>query len=418
MAIFKKTDILFPQVEDLSKWSVIACDQFTSQPEYWEAVKEYAGDAPSTLNMIFPEAWLGQDEASRIAFINETMKKYESQNIFKTYQDAFIYVERTLVDGTIRKGIVGAIDLDAYDYSDGAKSDVRATEKTVVERIPPRKRIRQHATLELPHVILLADDAEKILVESVEAVKDTLPVIYDLDLMQGGGHLTGWLVDGEESLRFEEQLEKYYVYIDELSAHYNEVPMYFAMGDGNHSLATAKACYEDIKAAYIAEGREDELADHPARYALVEIENLHDDAQQFEAIHRVVKLSDVNALADDLKQSIGVASGGYEIVIHTKDGSETVMLDPAKGQLSVGILQDYLDTYLAEHGGQIDYIHGADTLKNLCKKEGVIGFELPSIEKESFFVSIVLDGVLPRKTFSMGHACEKRYYMEARKIQK
>lgn len=411
MNLFEPADILIPENVEMEKWSVIACDQFTSQPEYWERVESYVGEAPSSLKLILPEAKLGEDSAGMIAEIRKTMETYLKQNLFREYQNTFVYVERTLLDGTIRKGIVGAINLEEYDYSPHSLSGIRATEKTVIERIPPRKIIRENAILELPHILLFSDDEKDLMCGYLESVKEELPLLYDFDLMEEGGHICGRLVADEMVSAFMERLESYGDFIQQKYADSKKVPMMFAVADGNHSLATAKACYEDIR----LQNPGKDLTNHPARYALVELVNIHDEAQKFEPIHRIVKNADVNALLGALILD-SCAEEGYPVKWHSGEKHGTIYLDPAKGQLPIGILQNFLDEYLSVHLGVVDYIHGEDVLKELSKEANCIGFELPTIEKDKFFKGIIEDGVFPRKTFSTGHAREKRYYLEARKI--
>lgn len=421
MYTFKSANILLP-VNLTQNWPVIACDQFTSQPQYWAKVRENVGTDPSALHIILPEIELNGEYESRIIQINQTMEKYLQDGIFKEYTNAFVYVERTLVNGKVRKGVIGAVDLDDYDYSADATSNIRATEKTVVERIPPRKKIRQNAPIELPHILLLCDDAKKLLIESVTAVKDQLPLLYDFDLMEDGGHISGWLLQGKPAAAFEQQMA---AYVERTQAKYSSLgkePMLFAVGDGNHSLATAKACYEALKEKCGAEA----VSDHPARYALVELENIHDEAQEFEAIHRILTGVEPEELLEALQKECCVAAPketeaaveaiGIPVNWYSKEKHGTIYLDPAKGQLAVGILQNFLDAYLESTEGEIDYIHGDDALQELANKDNAIGFLLPAMEKGQLFPGIIMDGVLPRKTFSMGHAREKRYYMEARKI--
>ena len=413
MNAFMPADILLPQVEDMSKWAIIACDQFSSNPAYWQRVWETAGDAPSCINLILPEAELGTPrEEAHTALINETMTRYLQNGIFKSYEHAFVYVERTLASGAVRKGLIGMVDLDAYDYAVGSTSAIRATEKTVVERIPPRMKVRRNAPVELPHILMLCDDHEKVLVEPIAAVKETLPKLYDFDLMEDGGHITGWLVQGELVQTFEERLTDYTATVGKKYEGLPGAPMVFAVGDGNHSLATAKACYEELKAANPGV----DLSGHPARYALVELENIHDEAQVFEPIHRVVFKTDTKKLLADLEASC-CAEGGYPVTWYVGAESGTVSLDPARSQLAVGVLQSFLDTWLAEHPGEIDYIHGDDDLRQLASQENAIGFLLPAMEKSQLFRGVIADGILPRKTFSMGHAREKRYYLEGRVIR-
>lgn len=413
MNVFLPADILLPKTDEMEKWAVIACDQFTSQPEYWERVKANAGDKPSTINLILPEAELGTEkEAQHIELINKTMAEYIKNDVFKTYKNSFVYVERTLENGSIRKGLVGMIDLEAYDFNPGATSAIRATEKTVVERIPPRMRVRRDAPIELPHILLLCDDHKKVLIEPIEAIKDSLTKLYDFDLMEDGGHITGWLVDGEAAKAFEDRLTEYSSTVGEKYADLDGVPMVFAVGDGNHSLATAKSCYEELKKNNPGK----DLSNHPARFALVELENIHDEAQVFEPIHRIITNTDPKKLLDTIKNT-QCAEGGFPVKWFIGNESGMIYLDKAKSQLAVGVLQSFLDEYLKENKGTIDYIHDDDVVENLAKQENAIGFLLPPMEKSQLFRGVIADGVLPRKTFSMGHAREKRYYIEARKIK-
>lgn len=376
----------------MEKWAVIACDQFASEPEYWQDARRFIGDAPSTLNLIWPEAELADDAAQRISAINDAMHQYLAEGIFRTHPDSYIYVERTLLDGQIRRGVVGAIDLESYDYTPGSESSVRATEKTVVERIPPRVNIRKDAPVELPHVLLLCDDPKQLIFGSIDTAK--LPLAYDFDLMANGGHIRGWLLQGEAANNFSAAVAAYEAQTGAVK---------YAVGDGNHSLAAAKACYDISKLP-------------EARYALVELENIHDASQQFEPIHRVVKETDAAALLAALKDT-ACCEGGYPLPWFSGTESGTVPLRLAPGQLPVGALQNFLDAYLTSHAGETDYIHGDESLKTLSAKEDAIGFLLPPMEKSQLFPGIIADGVLPRKTFSMGHAQEKRYYLEAHAIR-
>lgn len=415
MCIFGKADILLPKDLDYEKWSVIACDQFTSQPDYWEKVIQTVSGQPSSLNLIFPEVWLEQERNKRrtiIENIHSTMHEYLESNIFTEYPNSYIYVERSLLNGLVRKGVIGVIDLEEYDYSDGSVSAIRATEKTVIERIPPRMEIRQEAEIELTHVILLCDDENRECIEYLERIKNKLPVLYDFNLMQGGGQIKGWLVNGKNAEQFDARLSKYIVDTEDKYAQMNISPMFYAVGDGNHSLATAKACYEAAKSNNLLD---EEIL--KKRYALVELENLNDEAQQLEPIHRIVGVNDICDLLNNLKMKVCTdESNGYPINWYSAEQNGVVYLNKKLGELPVGILQEFLDDYLIKNGGYIDYIHDISALKSLCDEKGAVGFELPAIEKEQLFLGIAKDGVLPRKTFSMGHAKEKRYYLEARRI--
>ncbi len=393
MAVFNRADILLPKC-DMAKWSVVACDQFTSQPEYWHETEKIAGDAPSSLNLVFPEAFLSEGD-QRIEKINKTMAEYLEQGIFTEYKNSLIYIERT-VGGKIRQGLVGAVDLESYDFKKGAKSPIRATEGTVLERIPPRVKIRKDAPLELPHIMLLADDKASSIIEPLAEADKTL--IYDFDLMQNGGHLSGWLLSDkacEDVLSAIERFEK-------------SCPdgLLFAVGDGNHSLATAKTCWEEKKKTLTCE----ECENHMSRYCLVELENIHSDALVFEPIHRVVFNCDAEKLLESLKKEYG--GEGHIIKYVCKDSEGEISLSKDKSELALGALQKFLD----DKGYEVDYIHGDDVCVELGKKDGNIGFLLPKPDKGDLFQSVITDGALPRKTFSMGEACEKRYYAEAKRI--
>ncbi len=413
MNAFLPADILIPKTDRMDKWAVIACDQFTSDKAYWERVRKNAEGAVSTINLILPEAELGTElEAAHTAAINATMAQYMKDDVFTTYKDSYVYVERTLENGSVRKGLVGMVDLDAYDYSTGATSAIRATERTVPERIPPRQRVRRDAPIELPHILMLCDDHKKVLIEPIAAKKDTLKKLYDFDLMEGGGHICGWLVDGADAEAFNNALTRYTATVGEKYEGLKGVPMVFAVGDGNHSLATAKSCYEELKKNNPGK----DLSNHPARFALVELENIHDDAQVFEPIHRVIFKTDAKRLLRTLEETF-CAPGGFPVKWFIGEESGTVYLDRAKSELAVGALQTFLDQYLKENAGEIDYIHDDDALINLAKQPEAIGFLLPAMEKSQLFRGVIADGILPRKTFSMGHSREKRYYLEGRKIR-
>ena len=413
MNAFLPADILMPKTDSMEKWAVIACDQFTSDQAYWDRVRKNAEGAVSTINLILPEAELGTEkEAEHTAIINATMKRYMDEDVFTTYPNSFVYVERQLENGSIREGLVGMVDLDAYDYSTGATSAIRATERTVAERIPPRQRVRRDAPIELPHILMLCDDHDKKLIEPIGAKKDSLKKLYDFDLMEGGGHITGWLVEGKDVDEFNKALADYTATVGEKYKGLKGVPMVFAVGDGNHSLATAKSCYEELKKNHPGE----DLSNHPARYALVELENIHDPAQVFEPIHRVIFKTEPEKLLAALQKD-ACAEGGFPVQWYTKDASGTVYLDRAKSELAVGVLQGFLDEYLKDNAGEIDYIHDDDALISLAKQDGAIGFLLPAMEKSQLFRGVIADGILPRKTFSMGHSREKRYYLEGRKIK-
>jgi len=411
MNIFRPADILLPNGADLEKWAVIACDQFTSDPEYWCRVRRFAGEDPSVIHMILPEAELESHGPESINVINANMDRYLNESLFREYPGSYIYVERTLENGMIRPGLVGMVDLEAYDYRPGSVSPVRATERTVLERIPPRKMVRKDASLEFPHVLMLCDDDEFRLIEPIGTIKDSLPKIYDFDLMEDGGHITGWLVTGEHAAAFDAIFAAYSADYHEKYADLEGESVLLAVGDGNHSLATAKSCYEDLKTANPGV----DLSAHPARFALVELENIHDPSLVFEPIHRILSEVDREKLLRDIQTVC--APDGHKVQCVLADQVIELSLDRTRGELAVAVLQEFLDRWLVENPGKIDYIHGEDEIARLAAAEDAVGFLLPPMEKHSLFRGVIADGVLPRKTFYMGHAREKRYYLEGRKIK-
>lgn len=411
MSIFQTADFLIPNVDSMEKWAVIACDQFTSQPDYWKRVAARTKGIPSAGHLILPEADLTHRIRERVSGIQRTMTDYLNQGFFDEYRDCYIYVERTLLNGSVRRGLLGVIDLEAYDYHADSVSPVRASEQTVLGRIPVRKQIREKASLELSHVLLLADDDRMSLIAPLTARKSSLPVLYDFDLMERGGHITGWLVQGEEADAFDRRLEEYISRESHRYENLDGVPVLFAVGDGNHSIVTAKEIYEKAKKTH----PEQDFSDSPLRYTMVELENLYDEVQQIESIYRIVTHTDPDALLAELSSSC--AEGGYPVHWYSGGQDGVIFLDPARGQLAVSILQDFLDYYLSHNPGEIDYIHGADVVKELSQAPGSIGFLMDPIDKKQLFPSLKAEGPLTRKTFSMGHAREKRYYLEARRIR-
>lgn len=418
-SVFSPGDILLPKATtDMTKWSVVACDQYTSEPEYWNAVSEFVGDAPSTLHITFPEIYLEDgDGDARIASINKNMSDYISEGLFASPESKYIYVERTQRNGKIRRGLMGVVDLEEYDYMPGSQSKIRATEGTVLERIPPRVKIRKNANLEIPHIMLLIDDAEKNVIEPLDEAKKNLDVAYDFTLMQDSGSIRGYFVNKTEEERIDAALarladknlfnEKYGVS--------DKGVLQYAVGDGNHSLATAKECWRLVKETLSPE----EYDIHPARYALCELVNLHDTSLEFEAIHRVVFDIDAKKMREALSEYYELSSDAEQkFIMITADGSEEIGIANPKSNLTVGSLQKFIDDYLKENGGRVDYIHGEDVVNRLGAEEGNAGFILPVISKDSFFPTVICDGALPRKTFSMGDAWDKRFYLEARIIKK
>lgn len=402
---FHAGDILIPQKISMRKWACVACDQFSSQQEYWDGVRDFVGDAPSTYHMIFPEALLRKEnKEQKLASIHQHMEDYLNADLFHNYRRSFIYLERTMENGKIRRGLMGYIDLEEYDFTPGTSAHIRATEGTVLDRIPPRMELLRGAALEFPHVLLLCDDKkDEILTAAREVAGET---VYDFDLMEDGGRIRGYLVSGLGVSVVNSAVSRY---IEATEQHQGKgTAMSFAVGDGNHSLASAKACWEELKPALTTE----EQQEHPARFALVELENIHDDAIAFEPIHRVITTKSMDALLETLD---GIASDeGYPVELLSAGKQKTIHISRENNPLALSVLQPVLDGFLQEHEGTIDYIHGADVVRQLSKKENTLGIIVPGMEKDSLFPGVLRDGVLPRKTFSMGHAREKRYYLEGK----
>ena len=415
---FKRGNILLPKNTDMTKWSVVACDQYTSEPEYWNDVEKIVGDAPSTLKLTLPEIYLEDENISeRIAKINSNMKALLDEDFFNEYKDSMIYLERTQSDGKIREGLIGVVDLEAYSYEKGAETPIRATEKTVIERIPPRVKIRENAPLELPHIMILIDDDKKQIIENLKNKVSEDDIVYDFDLMKNGGHVKGYLLNEETMDEVDKGLKELAdkeVFAKKYDVNNKEV-LLFAMGDGNHSLATAKACYEKLKETM----SEEEYLNNPARYALVELVNLHSPALEFEAINRVIFNTEPEKLLNSLKEyyQINKDGNGQKIEVITNDVDEKWYIENPKSNIAVGSIQIFLDEYLKNNEGKIDYIHGEETIKNLAKQSGNVGFIFEAMPKNELFKTVILDGSLPRKTFSMGHSYDKRYYLESRKIK-
>lgn len=376
------------------KWACIACDQFTSQPEYWEKAAELAGGEPSCLHIVLPEVYLdaaGND--ARIADINRKMNEYLEKGIFNEYKDAMILVERSMADGRLRRGIVGAFALEAYSYEPGSKPLIRPTEGTVLSRIPPRVEIRRDAPLELPHIMVLMDDRKREIIENIDTAG--LQKLYDFELMLGGGRIRGYLLGEKEQKHVMDGLAALYTASGDVDDR-----LLFAVGDGNHSLAAAKATAELTKT-------------EAARYALAELMNIHDEAIDFEPIYRVIFNADVKELEAALKEAFPEAKGRkVEYMSLEAEGSVFV------NGLEADVLQAFLDDYAkCRPGTELDYIHGVEATRELAMQKNAMGFVFGGIGKEELFDYVRVNGVLPRKTFSIGHAEEKRYYLEARKIR-
>lgn len=419
---FSPADILIPYDCGLTRWAVVACDQYTSQPDYWQRVDAFVGSAPSALRLILPESKLeSSNVGSEIQKIHQTMEQYLAEGRFQTLSDSLIYLERKLANGKTRLGLVGKLDLEQYSYEKGSGTPIRATEGTVLSRIPPRMKVRKNAPIELPHIMVLIDDPEKAIIEPLHLShsQKQMDPLYSAALMENGGRVTGWKLTQKQT---EEIAAKLAALADPVRFEaFYQAPgkpvLTFAMGDGNHSLATAKACWEELKPTLSEEEREN----HPARYALVELVNLHDDSLEFEAIHRIVTDVDPKKLMDAFLQAYpGAHYGegpGHQIQFIYAGDQGTVTVPSPTAQLEVGTLQSFLDDYLAENGGKIDYIHGGDVVRHLAEASNSIGFLLPAMAKDRLFPTVIFDGALPRKTFSMGEANDKRFYLEARKIR-
>ena len=416
--IFDRADILLPQNCDMTKWSVVACDQFSSQPEYWAALEAANAGVPSTLHLMFPEAYLEtRDQFAEAEKINAEMERYLAEGVFRTLADSYVYVERTLRTGEVRRGLLGVLDLDAYDYSKGSTSPIRATEGTIESRLPPRVRVREGAALEMPHIMVFIDDPENGVMGLLDREKTGLNALYDFDLSADGGHIRGWQVSGAAADRLEAALD---ALADPamLRARYGDAaPVIYAMGDGNHSLATAKKCWEAIKPGLTEAERET----HPARRSLVELVNIHDPAIGFEPIHKVLFETDPAAALDELGGALASLSGDadtcHTLRLVTAAGErELTVRGLTIGQL-IGAAEDACQQYLARHGGKIDYIHNDDTAIEMGRRPDGAAILLPRMEKGELFPSIVRSGPFPKKSFSIGHAQDKRYYLECRALR-
>ena len=432
-------EILLPKAGvDLTKWAAIACDQFTSEPEYWKKAADFVGDAPSTLHIIYPEVYLNEkNPEARIALIRESMDRYLAQHLF-VENEGFVYVERT-VSGHTRRGLMACLDLEHYDFRKGSTSLIRATEGTILERIPPRVKIREGAPIESPHIMVLVDDAADSVIGPLTKNKAKLRKLYDFELMLGSGRLAGFRV---EDPRLEKNV------LDGFSAlaepgkfvkKYGLEPgtpvLLYAMGDGNHSLATAKTIWEKAKESAADKAK---IMGSPLRYALVELVNLHDAALVFKPIHRVLfDLVPGRNIVDEMnkiypgKCRVSAAAGleamkaavdhqtgrSHKVGLVSAAGFSVAEISRPEANLPLGTLQNWLDAFVKARGArEIDYVHGTESVVQLGQKPGNLGFYLPAMKKEELFLTVILDGALPRKTFSMGEAYEKRFYMEARKL--
>jgi len=392
--LFLPADILLPK-KDFKEWSVIACDQYTSEPEYWQETEKAVGNKPSALRIILPEVYLSDDDTARIAEINSNMDSYLENGVFDCFKNTMVYTRRTLKNKAVRHGLVGLIDLEDYSYKVGADTLIRATEQTVVERIPPRVAIRRDASIEIPHVMLLINDEERTVIEPVTGMTDKLSKLYDFDLIQNSGHIEGYALSDKEVEAVNKNLNELLVKSGD--------GLLFAVGDGNHSLATAKECYKQGVGS---------------RYALVEVVNIHDLSLEFEPIYRVVFGADFGLVDEFIKARGGEYYGDdaqkFTCVYGKKKRNISVKPD---GTLPIATLQGFLDKYLKEKDFKIDYVHGIENTRKLCENETAVGFLFEGMGKSELFTAVAKDGSLPRKTFSMGCADDKRFYLESRRIK-
>ena len=399
---FQPTDFLLPaNTDELDRWPCIACDQYTSQRDYWERAERFVGEAPSTLRMIIPECWLSEAE-TRIPAVQQTMRDYLAAGILQTaVRGGYILTERTTPSGR-RLGLVGAVDLEQYDFDEAVHPAIQPTELTVVERLPPRVAVRRGAPLETGHVMLLANDPMRTLIEPLYTVRSRLHCVYDVELMLSGGHLRGWAVTDAADLQK----------IDDVMGAQQQAnggALLFAVGDGNHSLAAAKRCWEEKKAVL--------GLDHPLRYAMCEVVNLYDEALRFEPIHRIVRGIGAAALIEALTDALPLSGTPQQLTVVTADEDTVLPVPVGEGELAVSTVQKVLDQMLKDNSAaSIDYIHGEEAVRSLCADGGTVGLLLPPIDKNSFFDILNARGRMPRKTFSMGEADEKRFYMECRRL--
>lgn len=387
---------------DLSKWAVVACDQFTSQPNYWKELSNYIGNAPSTLRMVLPEVYLEKMNDLMIDEINQKMNDYLNQNVLEDLGPTLLLIERTTAQNNKRLGLMVSIDLEDYEYQEGKKPLIRTTEKTIVSRIPPRERIRKQAPLELSHVMLLMDDKKHQIIEKLYDRRHDFEKIYDFPLNMLGGHLRGYKVTNEQKV-----IGDLYQLIDD-----SNDEILFVAGDGNHSLATAKSHWEHLKQTL----SQDEIETHPARHALVEIINIYDQGLHFEGIHRVL-FNVSNSFLTDLFHNVDKEE---ETWVYTKENGKTPFFIPKSTALAYEQIQTFIDKYITQHPEvAIDYIHGDLELTQVCDEhKNSIGIRMPALAKEDLFPFIKMGKILPRKSFSMGEATSKRYYLESRYIIK
>ena len=423
---FMPAHILLPDASvPLGQWGCIACDQFTSDRDYWAKAEQAAAGGPSALRLILPEVYLGEsDQQARVDQIHKAMEQYDREVLTRAV-DGFVYVERTLQSGRVRQGLVGRVDLEAYNYHLGSLPLVRPSEHTVEERIPPRMAVRRGARLETPHVMMLADDPDRLLIEPVGRQKEKLRPLYDGELMLGGGHVAGWAVEDPALIRQIEDAMEVLSSQETFLAKYpgapNDRPMALAVGDGNHSLATAKAYWEELKKTLTPQQQKD----HPARWCLAEVCNVRSDAVEIEPIHRVLFNTSYDTVLLNLvtwsdENLAGIRFGdSFEQKLQLMGPRDRCHLsfENPSAPLGVGTVDEFVEYFLENHPeARVDYVHDEAAVRSFCEKEGAVGMLLPAMRKGDLFRGVVLGGVLPRKTFSLGHAEEKRYYLECRRI--
>ncbi|MBP5166091.1 MAG: DUF1015 domain-containing protein [Oscillospiraceae bacterium] len=412
--IFVPGDILIPQNVDMHLWSVIACDQFTSAPDYWERVEKTVGNAPSTLRLMLPEAYLDRpDVDGLVAGIEKSMLEYSSSGLFRTLENSYVFVERTVSGGGVRRGLLGSLDLECYDYSPDSASPIRATEGIVPERLPPRAKVRSKACLELPHIVVFIDDPDMSVIAPAES--EAGETLYDFELMEGGGHIRGRRISGAGAGRIEKALAGL-ASPERLTEKYGaeKAPVIFAVGDGNHSLAAAKMNWETVREGL----SEEQKKTHPARWTMVELVNLHDSTIIFEPIYRLIFNTDTKAYLSEAKEFFSRFGGRqrHTLTCFTGEGS----VDCGTGELTLGeciaACEEFAERYAEKHGGRIDYIHGRETVLELGSRKDCAGILMPIMDKKELFPSITRSGALPKKSFSIGPALDKRYYLECRRI--
>ena len=410
--LFRPADILLPADCSMETWSVVACDQFSSNPAYWDEVARQTEGKPSTMHMILPEAYLETVDQGKVSReINDTMAQYLADGIFRKLENSYIYVERTLPDGVIRRGLMGMIDLDHYDYHEGSTSYIRATEHTVESRLPPRVEIRKNALLEMPHIMLFIDDRSDMIMSGAAAAAGN--AVYDFDLMCGGGHIKGFPIEGVNADTMSAMLDELTDdALLESKYGFSQGAIVYAIGDGNHSLAAAKNCWEEIRSGLTAEQREN----HPARFALVELMNIHDAGVSFHPIHRAVFGINSCDFAQQAEQKLFSAQG-TAVKLVTSDGEAVRYVQADSIGQVIELVDAFCQSYAAEHGGQVDYIHGEKETVAFGSTQGNAAILLPTMKKEELFTSVMDTGVFCKKSFSIGEAVEKRYYLECRTIQ-